>query len=192
MKKTLVILAGGKSKRMGTNKALLKVGDKTLLEHMVNIFKDKFDEIYLSVNEKGNFKDLDINVIEIEDIHKGIGPMGGFHAVFTTTGVDKFFACAVDTPFVMPSAAVEMMEQSEDVDICALLKEDEKTEPLFAVYNRSCLPEIEKMIESKHYRLRELFEKTNVKYIKKYDLNKSFANLNTREEYEEALNLIKE
>lgn len=187
MKKTLVILAGGKSKRMGTNKALLKVGDKTLLEHMVSIFKDKFDEIYLSVNEKGNFKDLDIEITEIEDIHKGIGPMGGFHAIFSSTEVDSFFACAVDTPFVMPSAAVEMMEQSENVDICALIKEDGKTEPLFAVYNRSCFPEMEKMIAVKHYRLGELFEKSNVKYIQKYDLNKSFANLNTREEYEEAL-----
>lgn len=190
MKKTLVILAGGKSKRMGTNKALLKVGDKTLIEHMVSIFKEHFDEILLSVNEAGHFKDLNMNVLEIEDTYKGIGPIGGFHAVFSKTNVDKFFACAVDTPFVMPSAAIEMMDQSEDVDICALLKEDERTEPLFAVYNRSCLSEIEKMIEHKDYRLKSLFEKVNVKYIHKYDLNKSFANLNTREEYEEAIKEI--
>ena len=187
MKKTLVILAGGKSKRMGTNKALLKVGDKTLLEHMVSIFDEHFDEILLSVNETGHFKELGLNVIEVEDIHKGIGPIGGFHAIFAKTSVDKFFACAVDTPFVMPSAAIEMMDLSDGVDICALLKEDEKTEPLFAVYNRSCFSEIEKMIEHKDFRLKSLFEKVNVKYIHKYDLNKSFANLNTREDYEEAL-----
>ncbi len=187
MKKTLVILAGGKSKRMGTNKSLLKIGDKTLIEHMVNIFKEHFDEILLSVNEKGHFDDLNLGVEEIEDIYKGIGPMGGFYSVFKNTDIEKFFVCAVDTPFVMPSAAIEMMEKSEGVDICALLKEDGKTEPLFAVYNRSCLENIESLIEKKDYKIKELFEKSNVKYIPKYDLNKSFANLNTREDYEEAL-----
>ena len=68
-----------------------------------------------------------------------------------------------------------------------MLKEDGKTEPLFAVYNRSCLGNIESLIEKKDYKIKDLFEKSNVKYIPKYDLNKSFANLNTKKDYEEAL-----
>ncbi len=184
MKNTLVILTGGKSKRMGTDKALLKVGTKTLIEHMVSIFSDHFDEIILSVNESGHFDGLNLSAQEIEDIHKGVGPMGGLHAVFTKTDIEKFFVCAVDTPFVIPSAAIEMTKQSEGYDVCALIKEDGKTEPLFAVYNRSSFEEINKMINEKNYKMRDLFDRLKVKYIPRYDLNKSFANLNTREDYE--------
>ena len=76
MNKTLVILCGGDSSRMGTKKALLPFEDKTMVEYIYDKFSPFFDKIYLSVNERGDLAHLGLNAQEIPDISRNAGPFG--------------------------------------------------------------------------------------------------------------------
>ena len=77
MENALVILCGGNSTRMGTDKALLPFGDTCLIEYLVRKFQPYFSRIYLSVKIKGDYSHLKLPVTEIPDIYPNQGPMSG-------------------------------------------------------------------------------------------------------------------
>jgi molybdopterin-guanine dinucleotide biosynthesis protein A len=188
---TVVILTGGKSSRMGTDKARLKIGDRTFLEETYYKFKPYFNDVLLSLDTKGKYDDLNINAPQIEDIIKNIGPMGGIYSVFKQTDLPAIFAVGVDTPFLSVKAAKAIIKLSNDSDICLLEHSDSKIEPLFGVYKRTCLNAIEELIKEETYSMRKLFSSLKVKTIPQKQLekkigeklDKSFLNLNTKEEY---------
>ena len=81
MENALVILCGGNSTRMGTDKALLPFGDTCLIEYLVRKFQPYFSRIYLSVKIKGDYSHLKLPVTEIPDIYPNQGPMSGIFYV---------------------------------------------------------------------------------------------------------------
>ena len=92
MNQALVILCGGDSSRMGTDKALLPFGDECLLEYMVHKFAPHFDRIYLSVNQRGDYGHLDLDVTEIPDIYLNAGPMGAILSSLTMIMENRAFS----------------------------------------------------------------------------------------------------
>lgn len=118
MSYALVILCGGNSSRMGSDKALLPFGDCCLIEYLVRKFSPHFPKIYLSVKKKGDYSHLKLPVTEIPDIHPNAGPMSGVFSALSMMDEDKAFVMSVDTPFMEPETGLALLEAMEDSDIC--------------------------------------------------------------------------
>ena len=99
MKHALIILCGGGSTRMGTDKALLPFGEVSLLEYLVNKYKPHFSHIYLSVKKPGEYTHLSLPVTEIADLYMNAGPMSGVFSGLSMMDEDQAFILPIDTPF---------------------------------------------------------------------------------------------
>ena len=100
MNYALVILCGGNSVRMGTDKALLPFGDCCLLEYLVHKFKPYFSTIYLSVKYIGDYAHLNLPVTEIADIYGNAGPMSGVFSGLSMINEDAAFFMSVDLSLI--------------------------------------------------------------------------------------------
>lgn len=184
MERNLVILTGGKSKRMGTDKALLKIGEETFVEHLINEFKSYFDNIVLSVNALGKFDELKLNKKEIVDIYSEIGPIGGIYTALKNMEAKEIFVVSVDMPLAPVQLAIKIIEFNKESDINILKRQDGNMEPLFAKYSRNCLPQMDKMIRSGNYKMHDLLKLVDTCYI---DSNENemqkLINLNTKDDY---------
>ena len=139
MNRTLVILCGGDSSRMGTKKALLPFEDKTMVEYIYDKFRPFFDKIYLSVNERGDLTHLNLDAQEIPDISRNAGPFGAILSCLTMISGDRAFFMSVDTPFMDPRTAVLLYEQSKDYDITTFNFNEACSDTICGVYNKNCI-----------------------------------------------------
>ena len=120
MENALVILCGGNSTRMGTDKALLPFGDTCLIEYLVRKFQPYFSRIYLSVKIKGDYSHLKLPVTEIPDIYPNQGPMSGIFSGLSMIDEECAFFMSVDTPFLEPKTGLALLSELGDADICTL------------------------------------------------------------------------
>ena len=105
MNHALIILCGGGSTRMGTDKALLPFGEVSLLEYLVNKYKPHFSHIYLSVKKPGEYTHLSLPVTEIADLYMNAGPMSGVFSGLSMMDEDQAFILPIDTPFLEPDCS---------------------------------------------------------------------------------------
>ncbi|MCF0129325.1 MAG: NTP transferase domain-containing protein [Pseudobutyrivibrio sp.] len=146
MNKSLVILCGGDSSRMGINKALLPFTDKCLLEFIVDKYSPYFDKIYLSVNQRGDYSHLGLDVIEIPDIYNNAGQSGAILSSLTMLSEDRAFFMSVDKPFLDPKVGVFLFENSENHDITTFDFSGWDEEITCGVYKRKCIATMGKCI----------------------------------------------
>src|ERR1035437_3575426 len=138
------ILAGGKSKRMGTNKSLLKIGELTIIERVVNLMKDLFKEVILITNQFEEFSFLRLPMQE--DIHKNTGPLAGIHSALVHTTTDKNFIISCDMP-LMTAGVVKYLIEYPTNKLITIAKADNFIQQLCGVYSQSHVPYIENIIE---------------------------------------------
>lgn len=177
------ILAGGKSSRMGQNKALLTINNQRFLERITEELS-AFDEVLLSVAKKSDYADTDL--LMYEDEHKEIGPMEGIYQIVKHAANEYVFICGVDMPFISAKLVSYMAEFiSSDYD-CYVMMDEEHIHPLCAIYSKAVLPVIEELIAQGRHRLMDILQKVRTKYIHLetscFD-KKVVKNINTRDEY---------
>lgn len=146
MSQALVILCGGDSSRMGTDKALLPFGNECLLEYMVHKFSPYFDKIYLSVKNRGDYRHLNLNVTEIPDIYLNAGPMGAILSSLTMIVEKRAVFLSIDTPFVQPVVCQRLLTASEKFDAASICLKDAYVDAILFVYSKSCIPAFGKSI----------------------------------------------
>jgi molybdopterin-guanine dinucleotide biosynthesis protein A len=158
---TGIILAGGKSTRMGTDKALIKIGDKNLLETVIEICKPVCKTIIISSNnpEHANYG----YPVVIDEINE-CGPIGGIYSCIKKSETDWNFVISVDTPFVASGFIQFLFQQCGDFD-AIIPAYSGKTEPLIALYNQSCLPVIEKQIQLQRFKINHLVALLNTGFV---------------------------
>ncbi|MCR5215538.1 MAG: molybdopterin-guanine dinucleotide biosynthesis protein B [Lachnospiraceae bacterium] len=183
MKLSAAVLAGGKSTRMGQNKALLEWNQKRFIETITEQLGG-FDEVLISAAKKGDYEYLGLPVFY--DEHQDIGPIEGIRSVLSHAKNDYVFVCAVDMPFITEEFVEYMAEfVSSDHDAYVVMDE-EHVHPLCAIYSKKVLPQLEALIVAGHYRIMDLLQAVSTKYIKlsytSFD-KKVVKNINTREEY---------
>jgi len=178
---TGVILAGGRSVRMGTNKAFLNVGRKGMIERVAGELKNVFAEILISGDiETGRRLGLKV----VTDIIKNCGPLGGIHAALHGASYEKCLVVACDMPFVKASLARFMMQQAEGYDV-AVPRQGIYLQPLFAVYSVNCLPAIERSLAAARYKVTDFYPEVRVNYVdeekfcSKTDFDTVFLDVNT-------------
>jgi len=140
---TGIILAGGKSKRMGQNKSLLKLGEKTVIERVAELMKGLFAKVALSANEKSCYEFLCLEIIE--DIYKDIGPLGGIHSALMNSHTENNFVISCDIP-LMTKEMIEFIVNYLTDKLITVAKADGFVQQLCGVYSKKCLPKIEKIL----------------------------------------------
>ncbi|SHF02979.1 molybdenum cofactor guanylyltransferase [Desulfofundulus australicus DSM 11792] len=192
---TGVVLAGGSSRRMGFNKALIQFGPEKLLERVVALVKKAFTGVILVANEADKYAYLGLPVVG--DIYPGRGPLAGIHAGLCAAPTPYIFVVACDMPFIDPGLALYLSRQAPGFDV-VVVRDGPYLEPLFAVYGKGCLGAIESILRSKNRaRVVDFFPAVRVKYIERRDLSgfagvdRVFTNINTPQDLERALHILK-
>src|SRR5262245_25406764 len=181
------ILAGGKSSRMGEDKAQLTLHGRALLEIAV----DKAREVVADVSVVGPRARFGPDAIE--DIFPDCGPLGGIHTALTYSRCDLNLILAVDTPFVEARFLHFILEQARDSRATATVaRTNDGLQPLCGVYHKDFGPVAEKALKERRYKIDALFPLVQTRIIEQDELHKfafdpaMFQNLNTRAEYERA------
>lgn len=147
---TAIILAGGKSERMGFDKAFIEIGGRPILELITDRLNKIFDDIVIVTNSPANFSGL--NVRTTEDIIKGAGPLGGIHAGLIFSKSIYSFLTACDMPIVSTSYIEHMMGIAlRSMPDAVISEKGDWVEPFHALYNKSLIRRIEQSIkEGRH------------------------------------------
>ncbi|MGB6339383.1 MAG: molybdenum cofactor guanylyltransferase [Candidatus Aminicenantaceae bacterium] len=181
---SLVVLSGGSSRRMQLDKALLSVSEGSIIEHIIKQLENHFDEVLISVSSKEKFAFLKRRLIV--DEKPGEGPMMGIRTTLQTTKNEKSFVIACDIPDIDLGFLQRLIQEAEHSDIALPISSGGRKEPLFAVYDKAVLPEMEKLLDEGVFSLLPLFEHCKVQHVPMGE-NAWFKNLNTRKDYEDFL-----
>ncbi len=183
LKYSVAILAGGKSTRMGQDKALLKLNNERFIDRLAKEFLP-CGEVFLSTAHPGDYADVGLRVVA--DEHKEIGPIEGIRQALIFSKRDYVFVCAADMPFLKKEMADYLAEFiSSDYD-AYVFTDEKRMHPLCAIYHKSVLPVIEELIAKGKYRLAEILYAVRTKFVSlEYSCfdTKTVRNINTREEY---------
>lgn len=178
-----VILAGGKNSRMGSDKGLLVVGRKKIIERTIDAIKPVVNEVMIISN--GNKYDY-LGYRVYPDIIKDCGPMGGIHTGLSFTKTEKNLVVGCDMPFLTCESLKMIIENSDNCEI-AIPEHNGKTEPLCAVYSSICRNKLSRLLAGEEWRLKDALKYFNVKQVHFKDVIESkriFSNINTKEEYQ--------
>jgi len=180
-----VIFAGGRSSRMGEDKALLPFGDfSTLAEFQYQRLSKLFKKVYISTKE--NKFDFKANLI-LDNKGKDIfAPTAGFEALFQKLQEERVFILSVDTPFVSEKEIETLLESDTQALDATIASTTSGSHPMCGIYHHSLLPAFTQMLKEDNHRLGQLLKKSNTEFVM-FEEEKRFTNLNHPEEYEEAL-----
>ncbi len=140
---TAIILAGGKSLRMGTNKLLLKINRETIIERVTNICRANFAETIIITNSTQEYKFL--NVKMFTDVYKNFGPLSGIHSGLINTKTKSNFIISADMPFITGEIIKHLFKVKSEKEI-VLPSSGNKVQPLCGIYSKSCIPIAEKLL----------------------------------------------
>jgi molybdopterin-guanine dinucleotide biosynthesis protein A len=181
---SLIVLAGGESRRMGTDKAGLPLPGGTLIGHVLSQVEDMFDEVLISVS-KGQAVDAP-GCRVVEDGAPGQGPLAGILAGLKAAKHDVCAVLACDIPDMDIDFLKGLLSKAHGFDIVVPISPDGLFEPLFAVYRRSVIPEIESMVWAREYSILRLFERCRTRKVMLKDSG-WLRNLNTPEDFRKYL-----
>lgn len=185
---TGVVLAGGKSTRMGKDKALLPYQGRPLIHTVLDTMLGVFSRVVVSVQTDDNLGNLPVD--RVADKYPESGPIGGITSVLEA-GEESIFCVACDMPFVNPKL-VEYVSKFKGFDAVIPIWAD-RLQVLHAIYNRTILPLFQIALREQHLRISDVFPKANIRYISASEIQAidpegaSFDNLNTPAEYEKLL-----
>ena len=183
-----VILVGGKSSRMGTNKAFLELKGKTFIELQIELLREMFDEISISANTPSEYEYLNLPIFK--DIYPGKGPLGGIYTSLINSSSLHTFMLACDMPFVGPELIKHLKDLTKEYDV-VIPKSENGLEPLHAFYSKNCIEPIKRELDDNNLRIRSFFPQVNVKIVELDSLassdhfKNSIKNLNTMADYED-------
>ncbi len=180
-----LILAGGRSSRMGDDKALLSLGGQTLLDRAAAFWRDceGIDGVLIAAGTEEHLSVLPEGCRAVYDIYPGCGPMAGLHAAFARTDAELLYVSAVDMPFL--SRAALLSPPTGDAAVCT---RHGRPEPLFGVYRRSCLPALDAALKAGRCKMTALLDTLDAEYVELPDaLADTISNWNTRADMLRAL-----
>ncbi len=190
-----VILAGGRSRRMGENKATMMFGGEPLLSRVARRLSPAVDD--LLVIGPQSLAPLAPRARVIEDALPAIGPLGGLYTALTATTSAHIFLVACDMPFICPGLVQAMLAFARtrgDADVVAL-EANGRVQPLHAVYSRACLPAVERALKSSDHSLHTLLTHLDhvaidAEIVRREDpAGLSAFNVNTPDDWQSALRL---
>ena len=194
-----VIMAGGVSQRLGKNKALERIGGRTLIERVVDILVPLTTEVLVVVaqpEQAAAFR-LPPSVRVVSDRYPGKGSLGGIFTGLDASAEPWSLVVACDMPFLSRELLRYLRGESSDVDVVVPLLGGQ-IEPLHALYSKACLTPMERMVRAGDLKIAPLFEAVRVRYVDEGTIDRidprhlSFFNINTQADLQEARRLLRE
>jgi len=180
-----IILSGGKSVRMGQNKAFIEIDGISIINRIVTLFNELFQEIIIVTNEKELFYSFDSKIYS--DLIPNKGALGGLYTGIFFSSFPFSFCVACDMPFINKSIVHYLIQNLKEYDVIVPQTKD-GLQPLHAIYSKNCLRPIKNMIEQGKYKILDFYHLVRVKivdeehFIQLDPKRESFLNINTPDE----------
>ena len=186
-----IILAGGKSRRMGTEKGLIRYKGKPMIEYAVDALSPHCDQILISANSSVyNYLGYQVVEDEIPDA----GPMGGIYSCLRQSKNDVNFILSCDMPLISDYAISQILASIEGFDIAVPWHGKNYYEPLCAVYRKGLITKFEKSINNGNYKILDFIKEVNANKI---DIEKEnslhpdlFFNANSKNDLKQLLQMV--
>lgn len=190
---TSIILAGGKSTRLGREKALEKIGGESLIERVIGRVAPLSTEVILVMRPQQPTLSVPAQpkVKAVTDLYPGKGSLGGIYTGLHYSSSFQNLVVACDMPFLNEALLRHLIELSPDFDVVIPLVEG-NTEPLHGIYSKNCLAPIEALLKQGKLRIVDFFPSVRVRYIDVGEVDRfdpqhlSFFNINTEEDLAKA------
>ncbi len=182
---TGIILAGGKSIRMGRNKAFIEIAGTPIIQRIQTLFERLFDEIIIVTDQKEAFSNFRAKIYP--DLIPNQGALGGLYTGLFFSSFAFSFCVACDMPFLKESVIKYLMKNIEHSDV-VVPKTIDGLQPLHAIYSKNCLGPITNIIALNKYRIVDFYPMVKIKMIDEQEflsldpMRESFINVNTVEE----------
>lgn len=182
---TGAVLAGGQSRRMGTNKALLTIDGTTIIERITGVLTPIFDEVVIIANDPLPYAHLGLSIYP--DIHIGAGSLGGLLTAIVKSRSEHTFVTACDMPFLDPDCIKRLISDPMADSDAIVPFIDGRAHPLHGLYSRRCAGTIEAMIKTGNLRINSLLDVIPVKRLTETDfaglpIATSVENINSEED----------
>jgi molybdopterin-guanine dinucleotide biosynthesis protein A len=190
---TGIILAGGKSSRINTNKAFLKIGETPIIEVIIKILQKVFNQIIIVTNNTEKFQYIGVKIVK--DLIPEKGPLGGIYSGLKISGDFHNFVVACDMPLLNTDLIKFMLENKNGFD-AIVPKLDASYQPLYAIYSKNCTNVIKTQIQDGNLKITDFLHNVRLKEISKETIKMfdpkllSFFNINTYTDYKEVLQII--
>jgi len=181
---TGVILAGGLNKRFnGQNKAFIRIGGKRIVDRLLEVYVQLFDQIVVVTNDPAAY--MDVDALIVTDHYSVRSSLNGLHAGLFAAAHEHAFFAACDTPFIKGELIQRLLDSVTRKADIIIPSTSAGYEPMFAVYKKTCLPAMVWQLERDLLKIQGLFRKVRVKTVDEADLREvdpelvSFFNVNT-------------
>lgn len=175
-----VVLAGGDSRRMGRDKALLPLAGRPLIETIVLRLRERFDDILISARRADDYRFLGLEIVP--DAEPGQGPLRGLASALPRIRHDLAFVTACDVPWIDLEFVERLIDLAEGHEAVLPFRPPDFYEPLFAVYRRSVAGPAGEILAAGKRSLLELLDRVRVRRVEIPE-GLSFGNVNTRADY---------
>lgn len=189
---TGIILAGGKSTRMGQDKVFIPFQGVPLIERILTIITPLFAEIIIVAPQVSNFEKYPVKAVE--DLYPDGGALGGLYTGLYYATNPWVFVTACDTPFLSAKLMGALMKKAEDCQV-VIPRTAEGLQPLCALYHKDCLGPIKALLEQGELKIIEFFPQVKVHYFEETELAalglspQIFFNINTPQDLKKAESL---
>lgn len=187
------ILAGGKSSRMGQNKALMQLGDKFVIEHIAKEMRKLDGRLLLVANDKTAFSFLGLPIAA--DRYQEKGPLAGLEAALSNLPEGYIALAACDTPFLSAGVYRYLVDRADGKQAVIPVYQDRR-HPLSGIYHTSILPQVRECLENGELKIQLLLDRLDYRLETDFSgmagdtLEKHFFNMNNPEEYVQAVKFI--
>jgi len=195
---TSIILARGKSSRLGRSKALQVIEGKNLIQWVVDRLAILSTEIIIATAHGEAIPcSSAVRIKTVADSYPGKGPLVGIYSGLIASSNSRAIVVGCDTPFLSVSLLEYMTQICSTFDV-VVPRIKNKLEPLCAVYSKNCLGPIQGLLEQNELRISELFSMVKVKYVEEDEINSfdpehlSFFNINSQDDLDRARKLTAE
>jgi molybdopterin-guanine dinucleotide biosynthesis protein A len=194
---SVVILAGGSSKRLGLNKSLLPIGGQPIIARIAGSLATLSDDLVVVTNHPQQYAALALPARLVPDEEPGAGSLMGIYSGLRAARHPRTLAVACDMPFLNLPLLRYMLSLAGDYDV-VIPRLGSFTEPLHAFYNKACLPHMRALLDQNRRQIITFLGQVRVRYVDEDEIDRfdpqhrSFLNINTPEDWEHVQALLVE
>ena len=181
---TGAVLAGGKSLRMGRDKAFLMFEGRTFVDRVVHTLQEVFESVVVVSDRGGVF-----GVPVFADIYKNCGPLGGIHAALTFAETRAIFVASCDLALLTSSVVLSIVSSNLGSDVI-IASTDAGIQPLCGLYHRRCIPVLEAHLRAGQFSVHRFLRHVSTSTVDVSAYGAALTNINTPGEYTRALHAL--
>ena len=195
MKTTSIILAGGKNRRLGKNKALISISGQSMIERVIERLIPITDRFLVVTSPELVELPVASEVEVLTDLYPGLGPLGGIYTGLLSSQSQENIVVACDMPFLNAQLIEYMLDLSSDVDAVVPQLDNGMIEPLHAIYSQTCLERMRGLLEDNRLGVTPFLRTLCVRYVEPSESRKldpellSLFNINFQSDLDRAIAL---